>query len=340
MAFTVNMREATAGTKSGPVYELADESGSCYAEVWPFLGFNCLRWKVRRSNGELGDLLYAAPDWETNPVPTRSGHPVLFPFPNRLSRGQLNFRGKTYQLPLTESSGQHAIHGFTPRNAWRVLSTFTEPDCCGVIGQFRLSQDFPEALNYWPGDALLTLTYTLSMNSLTVEAEIDNTSGIPLPFGLGYHAYFCLPDAPGLLADEMCLKVPAGQYYEAKDGIPSGVIKPVETDFDFREPQPIGAQQLDRLFTGLPLEGVPADVLTEVAELSHPDHSGRLKVLVSPSFRELLLFTPPHRQAVAIEPYTCASDAATLAERGLDVGWMVLPPESSWCNTVRYEWNS
>ena len=29
------------------------------------------------------------------------------------------------------------------------------------------------------------------------------------------------------------------------------------------------------------------------------------------SFRELVLFTPVHRNAVAIEPYTCAADAST-----------------------------
>lgn len=340
MAFTVTFREASAGGKSGKVLMLADEAGSCYAEVWPFLGFNCLKWQIRQPDERMGDLLYHAPDWETNPIPTRSGHPILFPFPNRLSQGRFSFRGQTYQLPLNESTGQHAIHGFTPRNPWRVMMVNADAERAIVVGQFHLAQDFPEARDYWPVDVKINITYTLTANSLTVEADISNLLALPSPVGLGYHGYFCLPDAPGAKADEMLLRVPAGQYYQANQGIPTGVVKPVESPFDFRQTQRIGEQQLDRLYTGLPLEKISNDDLLEVAELGHPDRPGRLKVSVSPSFRELLLFTPPHRQAVAIEPYTCASDAPTLAARGLDVGWMVLPPESTWSNTVAYTWNS
>jgi aldose 1-epimerase len=48
----------------------------------------------------------------------------------------------------------------------------------------------------------------------------------------------------------------------------------------------------------------------------------------------LVLFTPPHRKAVAIEPYTCASDAAHLP----DGGFRVLAPGEQWAAGVRYEW--
>ena len=82
--FHITTREAQAGQFSGSVYTLADQAESVRAEVWPFLGMNCLRWQVRNPDGSWGNLLYAAPDWEANPVPTRSGHPVLFPFPNRM----------------------------------------------------------------------------------------------------------------------------------------------------------------------------------------------------------------------------------------------------------------
>ena len=121
MAFTVTTRDAEAGSARGPVYTLADGAGAARAEVWPFLGFNCLRWEVRTASGGLGSALHVAPDWAANPVPTRSGHPILFPFPNRLRGGQFPFEGRTVQLPLNESTGRHAIHGFTPRAAWRVV---------------------------------------------------------------------------------------------------------------------------------------------------------------------------------------------------------------------------
>src|SRR5207249_2577983 len=54
-----------------------------------------------------------------------------------------------------------------------------------------------------------------------------------------------------------------------------------------------------------------------------------LRVLASPAFREVVVFTPPHRQALCIEPYTCITDALNLQARGVDAGMQVLPPGQS-----------
>jgi aldose 1-epimerase len=77
-----------------------------------------------------------------------------------------------------------------------------------------------------------------------------------------------------------------------------------------------------------------------MASLTHPNASGRLRVLADKSFRELVLFTPVHRQAVAIEPYTCSADAGNFAARGIDSGWRVLEPGGEWQGTVEYRWEA
>jgi aldose 1-epimerase len=59
-----------------------------------------------------------------------------------------------------------------------------------------------------------------------------------------------------------------------------------------------------------------------------------VQLLTSPAFRELVLFTPPHRQAVALEPYTCATDAINLQQRGSDAGLQVLQPGQEWRGVV------
>ena len=53
-------------------------------------------------------------------------------------------------------------------------------------------------------------------------------------------------------------------------------------------------------------------------------------------FRDLVLFTPQHRHAVAIEPYTCSADAANFWSRGIDSGWLVLDPGGEWEGAVEY----
>lgn len=338
MGFTVTTRDATAGDRGGTVYLLADDAGTCRAEVWPFMGFNCLRWQVRNADGTWGDLLYVAPDWEANPVPTRSGHPVLFPFPNRLRDGRFTFEGKAYQLPLNEATGKHAIHGFTPRNPWRIVGTDATVESASITGQFRLSNDLPESRGYWPADCSLTLSYQLTSESLSVEAVVENHDPGNLPFGLGYHPYFCLPTAPGSPADEMVLEAPTSRVWVADGGIPTGEQQPVPPDLDFRTARAIGATSLDTLFTAS--YPVPGKDLLFTARLGHKSASGQLTVTASPAFRELLLFIPPHRRAVAIEPYTCASDAPNLAVRGIDSGWRVLPPGGRWEAAVEYRWGS
>ena len=47
-----------------------------------------------------------------------------------------------------------------------------------------------------------------------------------------------------------------------------------------------------------------------------------------------MIFTPPHRQAFCVEPYTCVTDAVNLQQRGIDAGWRVLAPGEKWAGVV------
>src|SRR5258708_869842 len=111
MFYHIETEERTAGGRTGTVYTLRHAPSGAEAEVWPAHGFNCLRWRTGTANGPR-DLLYSAPDWEANPIPTRSGVPILFPFPNRIRDGKFNFGWKDYQLPLNDSTKKNAIHGW------------------------------------------------------------------------------------------------------------------------------------------------------------------------------------------------------------------------------------
>jgi aldose 1-epimerase len=61
-----------------------------------------------------------------------------------------------------------------------------------------------------------------------------------------------------------------------------------------------------------------------------------LAVRAAPAFREVVAFTPQNRQAVALEPYTCTTDAINLQPRGVDAGLLVLPPGGSWSGVVEF----
>jgi aldose 1-epimerase len=284
------------------------------------MGFNALRFS------HAGDaVFYTSPEWEANPVPTRSGHPILFPFPNRLRAGRLHFQGVDYQLPLNDSSGPNAIHGFTPRNIWRVIDTSTTESTASITGEFCLSKDLPAASGFWPADARIRVTYWLGDGELTVSADIDAADGRPMPLGLGYHPYFVMP---GELASWK-LWAAGSKVWPAVQNLPTGPMVAVPDGIDFRTARPIADAMLDTVYGAL--ERRPSET---VAILESGSRS--ITICADESFRELLLFVPPHRQAVAIEPYTCATDAAHLQTQGLDSGWRILGPGESYRSSVKY----
>lgn len=336
MGFVVNTTEGKAGDRTGTVYELTDTAGTVRAEVWPMWGFNCLRWQVRQPDGSWAGVLFTMPDWEANPVPTRSGHPILFPFPGRLREGKLAFGGQTYQLPLTDSTKQHSIHGFTPRNPWRVVESGGGADSASVTGQFSLGKDLPASVGHWPADFNLNVTYRLSADALRVEATVENLGTGPLPFGLGYHPYFRLPGVTDPDVGGHVLQANVGQVWAVDaNNLPTGERKELPPALDFRRPRPIGSTSLDNVLTAV-CGPTGSDGLTELAVLSHPASPRRLRFLADGSFRELVLFIPAHRQAVAVEPYTCSADAGNFAARGIDSGWRTVPDSGRWTGVVDY----
>lgn len=338
MAFEVRIDRKQAGERAGDVYELISADESVRAEVWPQWGFNCLRWQVRQADGHWADILFSAPDWESNPVPTRSGHPILFPFPGRLRDAKFTFEGKEYTPPANDSTKTHAIHGFTPRNPWRVIDWNGDDDYAFVTGQFNLKRDLPTALPHWPADFNLNVTYRLSREKLRVDVAVENLGPGSLPFGLGYHPYFRLPGVRDEDIGGHVLQANVNELWEAEASLPTGWRRDVPGHLDFRHPTPIGATELDHVFTGVRGDATKLGGLVELAVLSHPSATGRVRFLADPAFRELVLFTPPHRQAVAVEPYTCGADAVNLATRGIDSGWRTIPVGAEWEAAVEYRW--
>jgi aldose 1-epimerase len=156
---------------------------------------------------------------------------------------------------------------------------------------------------------------------------VDNPDTVPLPFGLGFHPYFHIP-ADG----STTLQAIARRRYELVEGLPTGRLLDLDPTHDVRQPQPVTALSLDDVYTDLP----PADSLRSVGAVNRPE--GTVTVSASPDFRELVLFTPPHRQAVCIEPYTCATDAVNLQTRGIDAGWKELAAGAAWESDVLFTW--
>jgi aldose 1-epimerase len=295
-------------------------------EVWPALGFNAYRWHVDGM-----ELLYADPRLFDDGRPTRSGIPVLFPFPNRIRDGRFTWNGRAYQLPLNDPAGKNAIHGFACRSAWRVVDQGADGESAWLTGEFQISRDANAALPLWPADGRLRLTYRLLENRLRLEANFD-ALGEALPFGLGYHPYFALANFGG---ENALVLVPAQRYWELSGNLPVGSPRPVVAPRDLRQARPLTGLTLDDVLTECPPPPAgAADGLSLIGMIQHATGKPALRVHASADFREVVVFTPPHRQAFCIEPYTCVTDAINLQASGIDAGWKVLMPGKSWHGTI------
>jgi aldose 1-epimerase len=288
------------------------------AEIWPARGFNCFHWSVQGR-----ELLYADPQFLEGSSPTRSGIPILFPFPNRIRDGRFSWEGNEYQLPINDPQKKNAIHGFVCQRPWRLVDQGVDADSAWLTGEFFSSRDAPDCHGLWPAEFQIQITYRLTAKRLRIEANIDNPDKRPLPFGLGYHPYFCV-------ASNSMLHVPALGYWVLKDCLPTGERFPTTEDRDLNQPRPFPELNLDDVLTDLPS--------SRSAELcfrsSIRNGNNNLEMLTSPSFEEMVVFTPPHRQAFCIEPYTCTTDAINLQQRGVDAGLIVLPPGQLWTGIV------
>jgi aldose 1-epimerase len=315
------IRSEKRGTVAGldPTIWVLEGEGN-RAEIWPARGFNCFRWSIQDR-----EMLYADPQFLEGSSPTRTGIPILFPFPNRIRDGRSSWEGKDYQLPINDPQKKNAIHGFVCRRPWRVVDQGGDDSSAWLTGEFLGSRDAPECRSLWPADYRILVTYCLNAGKLRIEATVDNPDRVGLPFGLGYHPYF------RVTGNDSKIQVPAGEFWALEESLPSGTREPVEGVRDLNQPRRFGELTVDDVLTELPSQP-SSDGLCLRGNIQ--DATSILKVLTSASFREMVVFTPPHRQAFCIEPYTCTTDAINLQQRGVDAGLIVLAPGQSWTGVV------
>lgn len=300
-------------------------AGGATATVVPAVGFNLIDW---RTPGGL-DLLHHESDILVGGSGTRSGIPVLFPFPNRIAGAQFEWAGRTWDLPPARPGDPNAIHGFCAKRPWR---DYEPTGSAAVTGTFRLTRDAPEVAADWPGDLELRLTYELGDHSLRLTADVVNVDDHPVPFGLGYHPYFSLLGCADLA--DVRIRVDAGSYWQLRDSIPDGTVAPVTGDRDLQVSARVGSRTLDDVLTGLPPFRPGPDGLMSRAGLS--GDGATLDMRYDSAFRDIVVFTPDNRESIAVEPYTCPTDAVHLQQLGGDVGWRTLAAGEAWRAVVEF----
>ncbi|HEV3145111.1 MAG TPA: hypothetical protein VGZ47_14575, partial [Gemmataceae bacterium] len=216
------------------------------------------------------------------------------------------------------------------RSAWRVVDQGANGEAVWLTAVFQPSIDAPEFVRFWPADYRIGITFRLEALRLHLVAKIENPDQRLLPFGLGYHPY--------LRTDigKCTVQVPARKTWQLDNSLPTGRLQPVDARTDLRTPRRFDELQLDDIYSDLDESNMRPELGILRGEVKHMDH-GTLRLWTSPEFTEMVCFTPPHRKAICLEPYTCVTDAINLEQKGFDTGWRILRPGHSFTATVVLE---
>lgn len=231
---------------------------------------------------------------------------VLAPWPNRVVDGRYTFDGVDYQLPLTEPSRSHALHGLVCWADWTLEAR--------TVNEVTLRTTIVPSDGY-PHRITVLAHYRLGDDGLTTTVTADNLGATTAPYGTGPHPY--LVAGPGSV-DDWTLQFPAAGYLTVTpDRLSPIATVPVETtpEFDFRTPRLIGDTFIDHAFTAITRD---ADGSASVLVTS-PVGTG-VRMSFGPDLPWLQVHTAdrpapePSRIGLAVEPMTCPPDAFSTGE--------------------------
>ena len=234
---------------------------------------------------------------------------ILFPFPNRLNEGKYRWLGKDYQFPVNNPATGNAIHGFVRNEAFEVEYVFLAKNFASIRCYFDYVGDLP----YYPFPFSLEIEFSIhDTGKFEVQIEVQNLHHAPIPFGFGWHPYFRLTEG----ANNHALQVPPCEKITInKQMIPTGGRSQFKA---FQALTFVEDTMLDNCFQSTKNSGSYQLML---------EGNGRYLTMKAPvaQFPFFQVFTPPHRESIALEPMTCNVDAFNNKQ-----GLVELAPDKKW----------
>jgi aldose 1-epimerase len=238
----------------------------------------------------------------------------LIPFSNRIADATLHWGDTAYPLQRYLPGESHAIHGNGWRRAWNVIEQTP------ARATLELVHDAAEdTAREWPFPYRAQQGFDLDEDALTQTLTISNTGGAPFPFGLGWHPFFPRNAAT-------ILGFVAGGVWQTDPTLLPTRLDPVPPAWDFSAPRPIAATTLDNCFA----------VWRPPATLRWPDRGVSAAISADAACHHLVVFIPPGRDFLAVEPVTHMTDAFNRAAAGQpDTGTRLLAPGATFSCTMR-----
>ncbi len=217
----------------------------------------------------------------------------LSPFACRIKDAKYNFRGKEYVFASKFNDG-NAIHGLLFDQSFAVKSSVADDDQAAVT----LFHEYQGQNPGYPFVYRCEVSYTLKKDShLSIHARISNLSDEIIPLVDGWHPYFTTCSK----VDELHLQFFAKEMVEFDERlIPTGKLLPYR---EFNEGRILGETELDNSFV------LDFDHKQPLCTLKDDRKGIAIEFYPDKSYPILQIYTPPHRNSIAVENISGAPDA-------------------------------
>lgn len=228
---------------------------------------------------------------------------ILFPFANRINNGSYTFNNKKYNLFCNEAENNNALHGFVYNKKFILKDQKTTEKWTSVT----LEYDERNKIEGFPFTYKIQLKYKLSKKSLQLKVVVKNTDNTAFPFTLGWHPYFFTEN---LSKSKLLFNADKKVVHNSK------MIGIELKDCNVSEITELSKNKLDDCFV----------LKKNEIEFNTPNY--HLNMQTDSENTYLQIFTPNHKNAIAIEPLTGISDSFNNKE-----GLQILEPNKTFKTT-------
>ncbi len=306
MAFTVESKTENGFNKT----ILKDNDTQTSVEIIPSCGAILHAFTVLHNGRSINviDQYTSAEDFAKNVETKGFKSCKLSPFACRLKNSIYHFGEEQYTINKFLLDGT-AIHGLIYDAAFTIMQQEANSDNASVV----LTYAYKGSENGYPFMYDCTITYTLEKeNTLHIVTEITNKDKGLIPMQDGWHPYFTL----GGKIDDLQLEFQSKEKIIFDDKlVPTGQTIPYH---EFNSLQKIGDTFLDNCFSLNFAECQPLCVLRD------PVQKLQLEIRPDKSYPYLQLYTPPHRNNIAIENLSGIPDAFNNG-----IGLIILAPQTN-----------
>lgn len=237
-------------------------------------------------------------DFEHNVTSKGFKSSKLSPFACRIKNATYQFEGKEYRIEKFLLNGS-ALHGLIYDEPFTILEQSADESGASVTMKFA----YTGADQGYPFQYDCQVVYHLKKdNQLTIVTEIVNKHLGSIPIQDGWHPYFSLGDK----IDELQLAFQSKDMLVFDDALlPTGEMLPYQ---EFGSLKSIGNASFDNCFTVHFSEPIANDC-QPLCVLKNPVKKLRIEIRPDKHYPYLQIYTPPHRNSIAIENLSAAPDA-------------------------------